>query len=657
MGTVMTSRYDVIVIGGGHAGCEAALAAARMGASTAIFTLNLNMIAQMSCNPSIGGIAKGHLVREIDALGGVMGEVADRAGIQFRLLNRRRGPAVQAPRAQCDKQAYRREMQRLLASQSNLTGVAGEVTALLERGGRIAGVEIRGGGSVSCNAVVLTTGTFLNGLCHVGERKFQAGRSGEAASLKLAHSVRSLGLTTGRLKTGTPPRLDRNSINFARFEIQKGEDPPPLFSFRSEGPSLRQVPCWIGYTNPSLHQLIRENLDRSPLYSGEIQGIGPRYCPSIEDKVVKFAHRDRHQLFLEPEGLHANTIYLNGLSTCLPATLQQHLLERIEGLENAVMTRPGYAVEYDFVQPTQLDSSLQTRALGGLFHAGQINGTTGYEEAAAQGLVAGINAALHTRGEKPFVLGRQEAYIGILIDDLVTQGVDEPYRMFTSRAEYRLLLRIDNADRRLMGHGRRLGLISDDVYRQFHKKWERVERAAAYLRGAHLKPGSHAGSALAHKLGINGSVSLERLLRRPDCSWSDLAPLLAPEGLLLNRNEQQQIENQIKYQGYIDRQKRDVERAQGRENQRIPTDFPFQKVPGLSREMVERLCSIRPSSLGQASRMGGHYPRGPLGSTHLPQTRRLLNLRFLLEQKLRRRVDRTTKEPSGILSPVAESLE
>ena len=607
-GSGMKNRFDVIVIGGGHAGCEAAMAAARMGASTAVFTLNLSMIAQMSCNPSIGGIAKGHLVREIDALGGVMGEVADRAGIQFRLLNRRRGPAVQAPRAQCDKKVYRREMQRLMTGQPNLTLVAAEVSRLLQRGGRIVGVETRDGDSIRCPAVVLTTGTFLNGLCHVGERKFQAGRSGESASLKLARSVRSLGFETGRLKTGTPPRLDRGSIDFSRFEVQSGDLPPPLFSFRSTGACLLQVPCWIGYTNQRLHQLIRDNLDRSPLYSGEIQGIGPRYCPSIEDKVVKFSHRERHQLFLEPEGLDTNTIYLNGLSTCLPAPIQQQLLEQVEGLEKAVMIRPGYAVEYDFVQPTQLGASLQTRALRGLFHAGQINGTTGYEEAAAQGLMAGINAALHVRQEAPFVLGREEAYIGILIDDLVTRGVDEPYRMFTSRAEYRLLLRVDNADRRLMGHGHRLGLVPDGVFSEFSEKWGRVRRATDYLRRARLKVGSSPGRALAQKLGVRHSVSLERLLRRADCTWPDLAPLLAEQGLRLTPEDQRQIEIQIKYQGYIDRQERDVRRVRFWQGQRIPVDFPYHGVPGLSSEMVERLENVRPSSLGQVSRIPGITP-------------------------------------------------
>ena len=604
----MKKDFDVIVIGGGHAGCEAAMAAARMGASTAVFTLNLSMIAQMSCNPSIGGIAKGHLVREIDALGGVMGEVTDRAGIQFRLLNRRRGPAVQAPRAQCDKKLYRQEMQRLLAAQSNLTLIAAEVGQLRERGGRVVGVETRDGDSISCQVVVLTTGTFLNGLCHVGEWKFQAGRSGESASLKLARSVRSLGFETGRLKTGTPPRLARHSIDFSHFEEQLGEHPPPLFSFRSQGARLPQVPCWIGYTNPRLHQLIRDNLDRSPLYSGEIEGIGPRYCPSIEDKVVKFSERERHQIFLEPEGLDTDTIYVNGLSTCLPGTIQQQLLEQIEGLDRAVMIRPGYAVEYDFVQPTQLDASLQTRSLGGLFHAGQINGTTGYEEAAAQGLMAGINAVRHIRREAPFVLGREEAYIGILIDDLVTRGVDEPYRMFTSRAEYRLLLRIDNADVRLMGHGHRLGLIPDCVFSEFGEKWDRVRRAGDYLRRAHLRVGSNPDSGLAQKLGVRHSVPLERLLRRPDCSWSDLAPLLAQRQLHLTPEEQRQVEIQIKYQGYIDRQERDVRRGGAWEGRAIPVDFSYQGVPGLSREMVERLDRVRPSSLGQVSRIPGITP-------------------------------------------------
>ena len=601
-------NFDVFVIGGGHAGCEAAAAAARLGAKTALCTINLDMIGQMSCNPSIGGIAKGHLVREIDAMGGLMPRVADLAGIQFRLLNRRRGPAVRATRAQCDKQIYRKTMQAALARIPNLSLVEGEVAALRTRGNSLRGVELASGETLSCGAVVLTTGTFLNGLCHVGAQKFRAGRSGERASLHLAESVQAIGFEMGRLKTGTPPRVDRASVTLKGLEEQLGDRQPVFFSHATQQLSQPQIPCWITYTNERVHEILRSNMKRSPLYSGEIVGIGPRYCPSIEDKVTKFSDRTSHQLFLELETLEGNSIYINGLSTSMPVDVQEAVLREIPGLENATILRPGYAVEYDFVNPQQLQPTLETRALQGLFHAGQINGTTGYEEAAAQGLVAGINAALRIRGGQPYVPRRNNSYLGILIDDLVTQGVDEPYRMFTSRAEYRLLLRIDNADRRLMPEARSLGLISSEAFEDHEREWLRIDGALEYLRANHLNRTSTAHLELQKDSAIKHGTVLSRLLRRPEVKIRDLLPILSEAGHELTPKQAERVEIEAKYEGYIRQQQRDVERMARLEEHPIPSDLDYGSVSGLSTEMIERLNKVRPTSLGQAARVPGVTP-------------------------------------------------
>ncbi len=602
--------FDVIVIGGGHAGCEAALAAAKMGMRTAMYTINLDTIGQMSCNPAVGGIAKGHVVRELDCLGGAMPEVIDKTGIQFRILNSSRGPAVQAPRAQADRALYRREMRRRLEQEPNLFLKQAEVTDLVIQGDRVIGIEVMDGRRIAVQAVVVTTGTFLNGLIHIGERKYTAGRSGEPPSIYLAEAFKRLGFPMGRLKTGTPPRIDGRTVDFSKFEIQHGDPRPTLFSFSSKQTVQPQLPCYVGYTSPRLHQIIKQNIHRSPLYSGQIQGIGPRYCPSIEDKIVKFADKERHQIFLEPEGINTHEIYVNGLSTSMPIDVQLEMLRSIPGMENVDMIRPGYAIEYDFMQPTHLHATFETKKIENLFHAGQINGTTGYEEAAGQGIVAGINAALKVRGEEPFFLDRSEAYTGIMVDDLVTKGVDEPYRLFTSRAEFRLLLRIDNADKRLMEKGLQLGLVSRERWEACRHKYQRIDAAADFLRRTILKESSDYRLKLARLVqrDIAAGVSLEQLLKRPEFKIDQFSEILRNSGHDLSEEEERVVEIQIKYEGYIRQQMQEVDKMQAVQQRRIPVDFDYARVPGLSREVVEKLSRLRPATLGMASRISGVTP-------------------------------------------------
>lgn len=602
-------EYDVVVIGGGHAGCEAAWAASKMGAKTALFTMNVDLIAQMSCNPSIGGTAKGHLVREIDALGGVMGVVADRTGIQFRLLNSSRGPAVQSPRAQCDKALYRAEMKRTLETQPNLHLKQNEVIDLIVEDGRVVGLEVIDGRRIKAAAVVITTGTFLNGLIHVGEKRYSAGRAGELPSIPLAERVRALEFSVGRLKTGTPPRLDSRTIDFSLFTAQKGDREPTFFSFRSKQLGQPQVECYLAYSNETMHRIIKENLHRSPLYGGSIKGIGPRYCPSFEDKIVKFPDKDRHQIILEPEGLTTNEVYVNGMSTSMPIDVQTALIRSMPGLENAKMIRPGYAIEYDFVQPTELHPWLETKKLPNLFHAGQINGTTGYEEAAAQGLIAGINAALRVLGKDPFVLDRSEGYIGVLIDDLIARGVDEPYRMFTSRAEYRLLLRIDNADQRLTPKGYELGLISREDYQTCQLKYKLVDETITWLKTHRLKENVEEFSLLLSKLGAEAKgTALYDLLKRPEITISDLQPFINKQSSTIGKEILNIVQTNVKFEGYIHQQMEDVRRIQKLQEKRIPDNLDYMKVPGLSIELKQKLTASRPRTLGAASRISGMTP-------------------------------------------------
>jgi len=653
-----TEQYDVVVVGAGHAGCEAAMAASRMGLKTALITMNMDLIAQMSCNPAVGGVAKGHLVREVDALGGVMGEVADAVGIQFRLLNASRGPAVWSPRAQCDKQLYRVKMREVLEGQSGLHIRQAEVVGLIVEEGRgtshptkqrslrgdpgrdigtgeqrrkVLGLRLRDGRQMRAGATIITTGTFLNGLIHCGEESYPAGRSGEPASVLLGEALRALGLRTCRLKTGTPPRLDGRTIRWEAFEEQAGDADPTPFSFRTKRIVQPQISCHIAFTTPETLRIIRENVHRSAMYSGQIAGIGPRYCPSIEDKIVKFPDKTQHQFFLEPEGLNTHEVYVNGMSTSLPMAVQWEIVRSIPGLEAAEMLRPGYAIEYDSVDATELDRALRVKSIEGLYLAGQINGTSGYEEAAGQGIMAGINAALWIKGEPPFTMDRSEGYIGVLIDDLISKGINEPYRMFTSRAEFRLHLRIDNADRRLTPYGRRLGLIDDSAWAEYEQKQARMIALEKLFTTRKVDPDKLSAAGLG-ELTATAGLTWAQLLKRPEVTIEpvlgalredlEVEPLLkemaaltaqnpgqaAKAGMASLRNEARAVETEIKFAGYLEQQKKSIAKLKAAEAVAVPEWLEYGAISGLSREMREKLERVRPGTIGQASRISGVTP-------------------------------------------------
>ena len=605
-----SKKYEVIVIGGGHAGCEAALATARMGCSTLVLTANIDTIGLMSCNPSIGGVGKGHLVKEIDALGGEMGKAADSSAIQFRRLNTRKGAAVQATRIQADRQSYRTYMKKALENEPEIDFKQAMVESFFLKGEKIAGVKTALGERFFSDTVIVTPGTFPGGLIHIGLTRISSGRAGEAAAGAISNSFADLGFTTARLKTGTPPRFDGRTINWDRLERQDGDEKPVPFSFSTEKITRHQMPCYITYSNEKTHQVINENIDKSPLYSGLIKGIGPRYCPSIEDKVVKFPDRNRHQIFLEPEGTKTYEIYPNGISTSLPIDVQYKFSRTMEGLENVEIMRPGYAVEYDFLDPTQLSSTLESKFVSNLFFAGQVNGTTGYEEAASQGLIAGINAALRIKGKDPFVLDRSKAYIGILIDDLVTKGVDEPYRMFTSRAEYRLILREDNADLRLSELGHKIGLLGNERIEQFRKRKTEIETELLRLESERIFPNEETNKILEN-LGsqkIKKPQTLKEILRRPNFTYEMLRFIDPSRNLGVSSELGSQIEMEIKYEGYINRQQEEIARFHRFENMKIPKAFEYANIPGLSNEIVQKLSKVKPESVGQASRISGVTP-------------------------------------------------
>lgn len=610
MSIVYPKSHEVIVIGAGHAGCEAALSAARIGCKTLVLTANIDTIGLMSCNPSVGGVGKGHLVKEIDALGGEMAKAADHSAIQYRRLNTRKGAAVQATRIQADRLLYRNYMRSVLESEKNIDIKQRMVEGFIAKGDRVVGIKTNLGEEFYADAVVVTPGTFPNGLIHIGMTQISSGRAGEAAATGISESFDKLGFKLGRLKTGTPPRFDGRTIDWNATEVQPGDANPVMFSFSNNEAVNEQLPCHITYTSEKTHEVIRNNLDKSPLYSGLIKGVGPRYCPSIEDKIVKFPDKDRHQIFLEPDGLQTYEIYPNGISTSMPLEVQYELCRTIVGLENVEIMRPGYAVEYDFLDPTQLSMTLESKFINNLFFAGQINGTTGYEEAGSQGLVAGVNAALKIKGEPPFILDRSKAYMGILIDDLVTKGVDEPYRMFTSRAEYRLILREDNADLRLREIGYRLGLVGQEEYDKYMKKKESIEKEFERLENKKILPTPEMNEILTNlsTAKMKKPQSLKEILRRPEISYNQLCFIDKESAGILGSEIANQVEMEVKYEGYIKRQMEQIEKFKKLESIQIPEEFYYEDIPGLSREIVEKLTSIRPDSLGQATRISGITP-------------------------------------------------